>query len=75
MLVSIPPKLGISSFVGYLKEAGQLEQGLNSYFGLIEKLPDSVTNNGIDSGVKWLNQNKGQDYKGYKYMLQTEIFN
>ena len=28
MLVSIPPKLGVSSFVGYLKEAGQLEQVL-----------------------------------------------
>ncbi|MCG2071707.1 hypothetical protein K4U37_11470 [Staphylococcus epidermidis] len=31
-------------------------------------MPDSVANNGIDSGVKWLNQNKGQDYKGYKYI-------
>lgn len=36
--------------------------------GLIEKLPDSVANNGIDSRVKWLNQNKGQDYKGYKFI-------
>ena len=26
-------------------------------------MPDSVANKGIDSGVKWLNQNKGQDYK------------
>lgn len=29
---------------------------------------DSVANKGIDSGVKWLNQNKGQDYKGYKFI-------
>lgn len=31
-------------------------------------MPDSVANKGIDSGVKWLNQNKGQDYKGYKFI-------
>ena len=31
-------------------------------------MPDSVANKGIDSGVKWLNQNKGYDYKGYKFI-------
>lgn len=40
-------------------ESANLEKGINSYLGLIEKMPESVADQGIDSGVAWLNKNKG----------------
>lgn len=53
------------------QEANTLEKGLNSYVGLIEKMPDDVADQGIDSGVKWLNENKDVDYDGYKFIAQN----
>lgn len=52
-------------------EAKNLEKGINSYLGLIENMPEDVADNGIDSGVKWLNENKNSDYDGYKFIAQN----
>lgn len=46
-------------------ESANLEKGINSYLGLIEKMPESVADQGIDSGVAWLNKNKTEDYEGW----------
>ncbi|MDF0087338.1 hypothetical protein O0J75_11745, partial [Staphylococcus pseudintermedius] len=53
------------------KESANLEKELNTYLTLIEKMPDSVANQGIDSGVKWLNQNKGKSYEGYSFVNEN----
>jgi hypothetical protein len=45
-------------------ESANLEKGINSYLGLIEKMPESVADQGIDSGVAWLIKNKTEDYEG-----------
>lgn len=52
-------------------ESVNLEEGINSYLGLIEKMPESVTDQGINSGVTWLNKNKTEDYEGYKFIAKN----
>ncbi|MCY1616551.1 hypothetical protein [Staphylococcus pettenkoferi] len=52
-------------------ESQKLEEGLNSYLGLMERIPDNIANQGIDAAVKWLNQNKGPDYNGYKFIAKN----
>ncbi|MCU5747009.1 hypothetical protein N9R04_10020 [Staphylococcus sp. SQ8-PEA] len=34
-------------------------------------MPESVANQGIDSGVDWLNKNKTEDYEGYKFIAKN----
>lgn len=53
------------------EEAMNLEEGINSYLGLIEKMPESIANQGIDSGIQWLNKNKSEEYSGYKFIAKN----
>lgn len=52
-------------------ETKQIESEIEDYealsplLELVEKLPDAVANSGIDSGVEWLNVNKGSGFAGY----------
>ncbi|MEG7970004.1 MULTISPECIES: hypothetical protein [Bacillus cereus group] len=55
-------------------EAKQIESEIEDYealsplLELVEKMPDAVANSGIDSGVEWLNENKGSEFAGYTFI-------
>ncbi|CAM4190526.1 MULTISPECIES: hypothetical protein [Staphylococcus] len=53
------------------KESQDLEKGIHSYFNLLEKMPESIAEKGIDEGVKWLNKNKGDEYIGYVFINEN----
>ena len=35
-------------------------------------MPDAVANSGIDSGVEWLNENKGSEFAGYTFIADGD---
>lgn len=39
---------------------------------LLEEMPDSVAESGIEAGVEWLNANKGSDFSGQKFVAKGE---
>lgn len=52
------------------KEADTIEKEISPFFNLIEKMPESIANQGIDAGVKWLNDNKTKEFSEYKFVNQ-----
>ena len=50
------------------QEVDQMESNTQTFFNLLEKMPDDVADNGIDSAVQWLNANKSNEFKGYEFV-------
>ncbi|WP_211655525.1 hypothetical protein NM897_14540 [Planococcus maritimus] len=53
-------------------EVEQMKETLDPLLKLIDQMPEEVAEQGIDSGVKWLNQNKGDEFKEYKFVADGE---
>lgn len=53
-------------------EAEALEEGLGGFFGLIEEMPIEVAEAGIEEGVQWLNDNKGDEFYGKVFIADGE---
>ncbi|NPC90831.1 hypothetical protein HOO54_01290 [Bacillus sp. WMMC1349] len=53
-------------------EAEQLENVFGPFAKLIDEMPTDVAERGIEAGVKWLNENKGSDFKDFNFIATEE---
>lgn len=53
-------------------EAEALEESLGGVLGLIEEMPIEIAEAGIEEGVQWLNDNKGDEFFGQLFIADGE---
>ncbi|MFP7487943.1 hypothetical protein SFC65_27730 [Priestia filamentosa] len=53
-------------------EARQIEEILDPFLQLIDDMPEDVAEGDISEGVEWLNKNKGDEFKEYKFIADGE---
>lgn len=53
-------------------EAQNMKRTLEPLLELIDQMPEDVAEQGINSGVEWLNVHKGNEFEGYEFVADGE---
>lgn len=53
-------------------EAQIMKRTLEPLLELIDQMPEDVAEQGINSGVEWLNVHKGNEFEGYEFVADGE---